>query len=300
MILSVGEILYDIFPEYRRIGGAPFNFAFHLKSLGFPLHFISRVGNDEPGKGILAFLEEKGFETAFIQQDPQHKSGEVIVQTDENGVPEFDIVPDRAYDYLEFTAEIAAELQKIPRLIYYGTLIQRSPRSAETLMKILEKRNPGTRCIYDMNLRPRCYDRNAIIKSLIHCDVLKLSDDELGILKSLLRADTPDPFFIEGLMHNYAIEMLCLTRGKEGSSLFTKGGLWSADTPEDIRVRDTVGAGDAFAAILAAGFLKNWEPGIILKRAAAFAGAVCGIAGAIPHDTDFYAPYTEWTKENSE
>ncbi|MEZ4525730.1 MAG: carbohydrate kinase [Desulfobacterales bacterium] len=300
MILSIGEILYDIFPTYRRMGGAPFNFAFHLRALGFPVILISRVGTDENGRRILSFLEEKGFDTSFIQKDSQKQTGQVLVETDEQGSPHFHILRDAAYDEMEFRDEIAAQLHKIPKLIYCGTLIQRTPKGAETLMKILENRDPDTFCFYDMNLRPECYDHNSIIKSLIHCDVLKVSDAELSLLKSLFGADTSDRLFIEDLMHNYFIRWLCLTRGAEGSSLFTPDGVWSEPAGKEIPVADTVGAGDAYSAMLAMGFLKGWKPEIIVKRATAFAGAVCGIPGAIPEDAGFYEHYSEWTKENSQ
>ncbi|MGE0083233.1 MAG: carbohydrate kinase [Desulfococcaceae bacterium] len=299
MILSIGEILCDIFPEYQRIGGAPFNFAFHLRAMGFPIILISRVGKDEKGERILSFMAEKGFDTSFIQKDTEKQTGQVLVETDEEGRPHFHILRNAAYDDTEFRDEIVEELRKIPRLIYYGTLIQRTPNGAQTLMKILENRNPATSCFYDMNLRPECYDQNSIIKSLIHCDVLKISDAELSLLKSLFNADTSDRLFIEDLMHNYFIRWLCLTRGAEGSSLFTADGVWSEPVRNDIPVLDTVGAGDAYSAVLAMGFLNGWKPETIVKRATAFAGAVCGIPGAIPDDAAFYEHYCEWTKEIS-
>jgi len=101
MVLVLGEILFDIFPQYRRIGGAPFNFAFHLKKLGVPVRFISCVGEDEPGQRILEFLNSHGFALEDIKIDANHPSGRVLVRLDGRGMPEFDILPDVAYDYID-------------------------------------------------------------------------------------------------------------------------------------------------------------------------------------------------------
>ena len=125
MVIVLGEILIDVFPDDRRIGGAPFNFAFHLKQMGVPVRFITRVGDDADGRQILARLRSAGFETADVQIDPHHPSGTVRVALDDDGVPRFTICEDVAYDHLDLTAAPTAD-RHAPRMIYFGSLVQRT------------------------------------------------------------------------------------------------------------------------------------------------------------------------------
>lgn len=300
MILAVGEILFDHFPEGKRLGGAPFNFAAHLKAMDLPVTFVSRVGADKDGQAILDALVRRGFDPGTIQRDPHHDTGRVTVTLDDDGIPKFTIVPNAAYDHLAYTDAVSASLAQAPGMIYYGTLIQRSETASATVMKILENRPPSTRCICDLNLREDCYDQNSITKSLIHCSVLKLSDGELAILKNLFNVRTADKLFIDDLMHNFSIDWVSLTSGPEGSTLFTRDDVFFAEPDEQREVVDTVGAGDGYAAILAAGYLLGWDPAIILRRATRFAGAICRLPGAVPEDPNFYRPFLGWMKNGGE
>jgi len=300
MILPVGEILFDHFPGEKRLGGAPFNFAAHLKALGLPVTLITRVGTDDDGDAILDTLARRGFDIDIIQQDAHHATGRVTVSLDDHGVPDFTIVPDAAYDHLAYSDAIAAAVAQGPEMIYYGTLIQRSETASATVMKILETRPPSTRCFCDLNLRKNCYDQNSITKSLVHCDILKLSEEELSILKNQFNVQTVDKLFIDDLMHNFAIEWVSLTSGPRGSTLFTGDGVFSAEPSVSENVVDTVGAGDGYAAVLAAGYLRGWEPARILRRATRFAGALCGLSGAIPEDMLFYRPFLSWMNDGGE
>lgn len=300
MILSVGEILFDYFPEGKRLGGAPFNFAAHLKALGLPVTFVSRVGEDEDGDEIVDALVRRGFESSMIQRDPSRITGRVTVTLDDQGVPEFTIVPDVAYDHLAYTDVLAEALAQAPRMIYYGTLIQRSSAASATVMKLLENRLPSTKCFCDLNLRKNGYDKNSVIRSLVHSDILKLSDGELLTLKHLFNVHTTDKLFIDDLMHNFAVERLCLTSGLQGAALFTPDNVFFAEADPQGAVVDTVGAGDGYAAILAAGVLLGWAPALALRRASRFAGALCGLRGAIPEDPDFYRPFLAWMNDGGE
>lgn len=299
MILALGEILFDIFPTYKRLGGAPFNFAAHLKRFDFPTYFVSRVGEDENGEKILNLLREQGFDHRFIQVDSKRVTGHVQVKLDEKGSPTFNIVENVAYDHLDYTNEIAAVLDENIRLVYFGTLIQRSRKGFETVQTVLKNRHPNTRCFYDINLRPNCFTKERIEASLAHCDLLKLSDEELEVLRDLFDLKGSDESCLEKLRRDFDVEWIALTCGASGSDLFTPKGRFSSKPPRDIEVVDTVGAGDAWASILAAGYLQGWEPDTILKRANRFAGAVCGIQGAIPGDDRFYEPFSTWMEEKA-
>ena len=127
MILSIGEILVDIFPNYERIGGAPFNFAYHMKKFGFPTRFISRIGCDETGENINRFISESGFDKKDIQLDADHPTGRVQVQLNEKGIPDFEILKDVAYDHISFDTVINNCKENPPEFVYFGSLIQRTP-----------------------------------------------------------------------------------------------------------------------------------------------------------------------------
>ncbi|MBS3809155.1 MAG: hypothetical protein KGY38_03235 [Desulfobacterales bacterium] len=291
MVLVIGEILMDIFPEYRRIGGAPFNFSYHLHQFGMPVKFISRIGNDEPGKEIFDFLRRNEFNTEYIQTDPVHPTGKVMVHPDGRDGHEFEIIQDVAYDHLELPESPAHAAGAGPDLIYFGTLIQRTPQAFRQIQHFLANRGPETKCFYDINLRPGCYSRETVVKSLEQTEILKINHEEISVLKNMLDVDLPEEEFPERLMKEYDISMISLTRGENGSRLITPQSRHSISVPEFGPVVDTVGAGDAYAAVLALGCLNDWPPQSILSAATEFSARVCQIQGAIPEDHAFYESF---------
>lgn len=290
MIIAIGEILFDVFPEYRRPGGAPFNFIYHLKKLGMEARFFSRVGGDEEGREIGELLKSSGFRLSDLQVDENHSTGKVIVKLDGKGVPEFNILPDVAYDYIEYDDNLKQALGEAS-LIYFGTLVQRSDHGFNSIQKILQSGNSGVKYLYDINLRPGCYNRGIITESLKICDVLKINDEELGVLKDYFNFDDSESAFVDFLMKDYSLDMVALTRGGRGSDLFIPGGRFSAVPSEINGVEDTVGAGDAYTSILAAGYIGHWNPEKIIETASNFAADMCRVKGAIPEDDKFYEKY---------
>lgn len=280
-VVVIGEILFDIFPDGKRAGGAPFNFAFHLNSFGIPVKFITRIGADAEGEEILAILKDSGMDISHVQIDPNYPTGRVNIQLDDNGIPEFLIEQNTAYDFIEWNNDIDELLVTNLSMIYYGTLIQRSLTSFNTLKKFLNHKRT-TPCFYDINLREGCYNEQAVINSLTNCNILKLNIDELNVLRTMLRGRKKNISFIQFLMDRYDIEWISLTKGGQGSALFTRGTISNSSITEQIEIVDTVGAGDAYASVLATGYLKHWRPEIILKKAEAFAASVCQIKGAVP------------------
>jgi len=291
VILVIGEILFDEFPNYKRLGGAPFNFAHHLKNFGFDVRFISRIGMDDAGKEILHQLELSGFDLDDIQLDHVHGTGRVNVQLDKNGAPQFDIVSDVAYDYIEFIADYHSALIRDARLIYFGSLVQRSETGHENLQAFISAGASETLNFYDINLRAGCYNKAIIEKSLLTTDILKLNMEELGQLRQMLPIKKNNDAFIKYLIEEYALSTVSLTKGDLGSVLFTKQGSFTSNSIKAIKVVDSVGAGDAYAAMLAAGILKNWQPEAILERASLFSSRICEIKGAIPESPLFYQPF---------
>ena len=231
------------------------------------------------------------FDPDDIQVDDVHPTGSVNVQLDKSGAPQFDIIPEVAYDYIEFIPEYHSDLIEGARLIYFGTLVQRSEAGCANLQAFISGSRSETLNFYDINLRAGCYNNAIIKKSLLKTDILKLNTHELGKLKQMLSKKIDNDTFVHHLMETHSIRTVSLTKGELGSELFTNQGCFSSEPAEAIRVVDSVGAGDAYAAMSAAGMLENWQPEEILNRASLFASRICEIKGAIPDSASFYDPF---------
>ena len=290
MILVIGEILFDVFEKEKRLGGAPFNFAYHLINLGFPVRFISRIGNDDLGKEILTLLKQYNFIIDDIQIDNRHDTGTVVVQLSSLGSPTFQIKPDVAYDYIDYLPDKHLSLMDTADVIYFGTLVQRSSQGFKNIQKFMGLRHFDAVCFYDINLRPDCYSDKVILTSLGLADVLKLNDQELEECKRIFRFSKDDDTFIPFLMDKYALNTVAITKGDKGSELYTKNGSFHAKTDPVSSIVDTVGAGDAYSAMLVTGILKGWKPVRMLSMASMFASRICEIRGAIPESQEFYKP----------
>jgi fructokinase len=298
VILVIGEILFDVFPNYRRLGGAPFNFAYHLKNFGFNVRFISRIGMDDAGKEILHKLELSRFNPDDIQVDDDHPTGSVNIQLDKSGAPQFDIISDVAYDYIDFVPEYHSKLTDAAQMIYFGSLVQRSEAGYENLQAFIIPNSTESLNFYDINLRPGCYNNAIVEKSLLKTDILKLNIDELEKLKQMLSLKVSNEDLVYRLMETHSIDTVSLTKGGSGSELFINQSCFKSETAEAIKVIDSVGAGDAYAAMLAAGLLEKWRPEDILARASLFASRICEIKGAIPDTASFYEPFKALFEDN--
>jgi fructokinase len=295
--MAVGEVLMDIFPGYERIGGAPFNFAYHLQIMGVPVSLITRIGRDKLGQRIANLMELNGFDLRFVQRDEHHQTGKVMVSLDSQGSPTFNILKDAAYDHIEVNNDTLDALRQKPDLIYFGTLAQRTDRGHEAIHSILAAKEPHTRCLYDVNLRSGGWREKAVITSLGVCDALKVNDEELQKIKAMLRFSGSDADFVDTLMHEYQIDFISLNKGEAGSSLFTLNGVYeSVNAPLDIS-GDTVGAGDAYASMLALGYLRRWPPVRMVEIATELARRVCGIKGAVPAEAGFYDGLLNYERE---
>jgi fructokinase len=289
MILAIGEILFDTFPKYRRIGGAPFNFAFHLCKLGFDARFWSRVGEDDDGRAILDYMSDKGIDASLVQKDKVSATGIVLISLGNAGNADYSILPGAAYDSLELTDAIVKTVEESD-LIYFGSLIQRTPRGFATVHNALAKRKSGSLLMYDVNIRKGCFSQTIIIESLKKCDIFKLNEGELKEISDmfLLKGSADD--CIRQIMDSYAINMVSLTCGSGGSYLYSRDAGRCYVGPESgITIKDTVGAGDGYSAMLCAGMLRGWKPQIIVEKASLFASRICEIEGAIPEQESFYA-----------
>jgi fructokinase len=273
-IVGLGEVLWDLLPAGRQLGGAPFNFTFHCHQLGHASAMVSRVGADELGREIRRAVRGLGLSDAFLQEDARHPTGTVRVTLDERGQPAFTITPDVAYDHLAWDDSLE-ELFGRARAVCFGTLVQRHPAARETVRRALRAARNAV-VVYDINLRQHYYSREVIEASLAASRWVKLNEDELAVLRPMLSlSGAADPAALADLRRRYGLEVAALTRGERGCLVQSERE--EVDVPGiPVRVVDTVGAGDAFTAGLLVGVLEGRPP----AEAAAFANRLAARAAA--------------------
>ncbi len=286
-ITAIGEILWDVYPEGKRLGGAPFNFIYHVWKLIGSAEFISNVGNDEYGKEILDYLKKKNFPTRFISIDNLHPTGNVKVKLNIDKTPRFEISAECCYDYLVLNDETQKLIEEETDLIYFGTLSQRSEVSRNTIQSLFNK---NKKYFCDLNLRHDFFSKDMIEKALFTSDVIKINHDELQKIKSLFGLTGDDYDVLEQMNKKYKIELICVTLGENGAILFD-GINFDKQKAEPKEIIDTVGAGDAFASVLCVGYLKRMDIQKINKLANEFAAEICGVNGAVPSEDSIYNKY---------
>lgn len=289
-MVVLGEVLFDMLPQGRTLGGAPFNFAFHLNGLGNDVRFISRVGEDALGHEILSTMHSWNMDTRFVQKDTEHRTGEVPVTLDDNGTPTFTILEDRAFDYI--TMPDVAEFTKVPELVYLGTLAQRNPMSRQTIRDLAASFSGKSRIFLDLNLRAPFFDESTVTLSLKTADIVKVSEEELLVVKTMFPhlAQDAEEKFVRQLQDELAIDWCCVTKGPQGSVLYVRGedGFIAQPACTANVFVNSMGAGDAFSAMMAHGIGQAWPKEKIVEQAARFAARACGIEGALPTETHFY------------
>jgi fructokinase len=296
-VVVIGEVLFDAFPDGDRLGGAPFNFAWHLHGLGLNPTFVSRVGDDTRGEEIRAAMARHGMTLEGLQTDPTHPTGTVRVTLDGRGGHRFEILRDQAYDHLDPGAVASVAGAAPADLLYFGTLATRSPASREAILTAAADA-PAIRFL-DVNLRPECWREATLTDCLTAATVAKLNDDELEVLRGLYGLPTGEGDAAQALRERFDLAALIVTRGAEGAAWIDDTGTAETETPM-VEVVDTVGAGDGFAAVAAVGLLHGWPPATTLGRAVTFAARICGQRGACPEDPAFYAdPRHDWGLEET-
>jgi fructokinase len=292
MLIAVGEILFDEFPDYRRVGGAPFNVAYHLHGMGHDMRFVTRVGKDENGHELMNTIRGAGMNTQYVQEDAEHPTGRVEVKLSGRGIPEYTIIENVAYDHIDFKP--LCESAEVPGLVCFGSLIQRTPQAREALQGYLAQLPESVIRLYDMNIRPGCDREDIVLPSLQYCTALKLNDEELELAGRMIQAKERGADLVRTLMSR-GIKYVALTHGAEGSSFYTVDDSLRApaDRLLDDRIADTVGAGDAFTSVFAHGLLAGWSPQKILEKASWFSQQICTIHGALPPDNTLYLELNE-------
>jgi len=288
-ITAIGEILFDIYPDGKKLGGAPFNFIYHINNLTGNGNFISRIGKDEMGNKILDYFDNGHLSTNYLQVDNKLLTGAAIPTLNEEKIPEWDIATNRAYDAIEITSEIISLVEKSDCL-YFGTLAQRDERSRSCIQGLFNKE---IKYFCDLNIRQNYYSKEVVEASLKAANVLKLNTDELQLVNELIYANNlKSDAIAEATLNDYNLEMVCVTQGERGAIIY-KGSEKNNYRSHVDHVVDTVGAGDAYSSILCLGYLYDWDIERINIIASQFAADIVKINGALPDDLSFYQKYKE-------
>lgn len=281
IVVGMGEALWDVLPEGKKIGGAPANFAYHVSQFGLPSQVVSAVGNDPLGREIVENFTSKGL-NHLIEEVP-YPTGTVQVEIDPAGVPQYDIKENVAWDNIPYTARLEA-LAGQTRAVCFGSLAQRNIVSRDTINRFLDAmpQTADNLVVFDVNLRQGFYTKEILCNSMKRCNILKINDEELVTVSRMFGypgIDLQDKCWI--LLGKYNLRMLILTCGINGSYVFTPGNVSFQPTPK-VEVADTVGAGDSFTAAFIASLLKGKsvaEAHALAVRTSAF---VCTRKGAMP------------------
>lgn len=279
-IVGLGEVLWDVLPEGKKLGGAPANFAYHVSQFGHDTIAISAVGNDALGDETLSVLDQKHLN--YLMPRVDYPTGTVQVTLDDEGVPTYIIREGVAWDNIPFTAELEDVAQNT-RAVCFGSLAQRSSVSRATIRSFLNAMPSDSLKIFDINLRQNFYTKEIIHDSLRVSNILKINDEELVLIGRMFGypgLDMQNKCWL--LLGKYNLDMLVLTCGVNGSYVFAPGTMSFQETPK-VEVADTVGAGDSFTGTFVAGLLSGHPICEIHRRAVEVSAYVCTCQGAMPH-----------------
>ena len=287
-IIGLGELLWDLFPEGKQLGGAPANFAYMTSLLGDIGIVASRVGSDDLGGTARQRLESLRLATSYVQSDSIHPTGTVKVEVDPSGQPTFQIAQPVAWDFFEWSPEWRS-LAESADAVCFGSLAQRSPESRQTIRSFLTAVRPGTTRVFDVNLRQSFYSAQVLEESARLADIIKVNHDELPVVAKLLGL----PFIYDEmraaqwLRAQYRSKLVCITRGAKGSLVV--GEEESSEHPGyRVHVADTVGAGDAFTAALVYHYLRRASVSTLNEAANRMGAWVASETGATPAPDEFH------------
>jgi len=279
-VAGVGELLWDLLPGGKQLGGATTNFAYDAHALGAEAWVVSRVGNDQLGMEILERFEVLGLPADLVTVDPVAPTGTVSVELSADGQPRFTIHENVAWDNLPAT-RAAHEVLGRADAVCFGSLAQRSPGARAAIRALLSGTPPQAVRVFDVNLRQHFFSQEVIARSLELAKVLKINDEELPVLADMfhLRGDTSEQ--LRELALRFRLSLVALTRGARGSLLYSQD-RFSDHPGTPVKVADSVGAGDAFTAAMTLGLLAAWDLEEINWRANELAAYVCSQAGGTP------------------
>ena len=284
-IVGLGELLWDVFPDQRRPGGAPANFAWHANQMGARGLVVSRVGADQLGDELVGFLDSQGLDSGYVQRDAVQSTGTVSITTTADGQPDYTIHEPVAWDFLEWTDTLATLFKDIAA-VCFGTIAQRLPTSRATISSCLDAMPEGALKVYDINLRKASWELATVETSLDRADIVKLNDEELEVLAEGLDWVGADPAEIAAhLQDRYQLDGVWITRGADGCLL--RGGDELVECAGiEVDVVDTVGAGDSFTAAMIWAQWLGWPLAESADLANRVGSLVASRAGGMPDLSD--------------
>lgn len=279
IVVGLGEVLFDCLPSGQKLGGAPANFAYHVSQFGLTGYAVSAIGDDELGKEITDTFDKVGLH--YILPVVKQPTGTVQVTLDDKGIPQYDICLGVAWDNIPFTDEMRTLAEKTDA-VCFGSLAQRSEVSRATIQAFINAMPIKSLKVFDINLRQHWYNREVIGASLLKSNILKINDEEIGIVQSLLQLEGNDyATLCRDLIRRYSLQMVILTCGTNGSYVFTESEDSFLPTPK-VEVVDTVGAGDSFTGAFVANILQGKSIREAHEMAVKVSAFVCTQAGAMP------------------
>lgn len=292
-VVGIGEILWDILPGGKQLGGAPANFAYHALAMGGKGIVVSSVGRDKLGEEVLKRLEELGIDCSFVVVDPDHPTGTVTVELDGMGKPSYAIHEGAAWDFIPLNRNLLNLATEI-HAVCFGSLCQRSETSRKTIARFLGETPPQCIRVFDINLRRPHFNRKTLHTLLKESDVLKLNEEELAEVADLFGMKGSQGDILSRLTERYNLRLIALTRGACGSRLYAQGEF--VDHPGcSTAIVDTVGAGDSFTAAVTMGLLLGRPLDWISEHANRVASFVCSQRGGTPDlPSSLVQGFMEW------
>lgn len=295
-ITAFGEILWDVYPDRKRLGGAPFNFIYHIWKITGSANFVASIGNDDYGREIIDTLNNLCFDTSAIIIDNEHSTGSVKVILDENKNPIFTPSSNCSFDFFSIDDATRKFIFSESRLLYFGSFSARCETTRNTLLSLFNRKELKYFC--DLNLRHKFYTKEFVEAALYTSNVIKINDEELDKLREMFDLSDNDEEACKALLNKYEIDLIGLTLGENGAYLFSKSESNYYKSPP-AEIIDTLGAGDAYSAILCLGYLREMPVAEINQLANEFALQICKANGALPPDISYIKYSSIFSEKNT-
>lgn len=278
IIVGLGEILWDVFPDKKVLGGAPANFAYHISQFGYDGYAVSAIGHDQLGKDIILNLEQNGL--AYVIEETPFPTGTVQISLNESGIPTYEIRENVAWDNIPFSNETES-LARRTHAVCFGSMAQRSEVSRNTIRKFTATMPADSLKIFDINFRLNFYTKEIVHESLLIANIMKINDEEVIEIAKLFDWTGTEQEICRKILNDYHLKILILTKGTEGSYIFTTEACSFLPTPK-VKIADTVGAGDSFTAAFLSKYLVGESIEVAHQFAVDISAYVCTQHGAMP------------------